>query len=132
MIYVSKKKNKQNRVISTNLDYHHILFQGRHWKCGWAKTLREHAYCGARIPQRTLHREIHSKIHDIPTPNGDDCRVAVEALNSWLESGYISVDDRLDKKIEMIAKCFRAKCPATTSMLDWQKEIVSKFYSKGD
>jgi hypothetical protein len=57
--------------------------------------------------------------------------VAVEALNSWLDSGYISLDDRLDRKIEMIAKCFRVKCPATTIMLDWQKEIVSKFYSKG-
>lgn len=57
--------------------------------------------------------------------------MAVEALNSWLEAGFISLDDRLDKRIENIARCFRAKCPATTSMLDWQKEIVSKFYSKG-
>ena len=115
----------------SNYDYHHILFQGRHWKCGWAKILREHPYCGAKIPQGTLHREIHSKIHDIPTPNGPECKIAVEAINNWLESGYISMDDRLDKKIETIAKCFRAKCPATTAMLDWQREVVSKFYSKG-
>ena len=43
----------------------------------------------------------------------------------------IYYDDPLDKRIEMIAKCFRAKCPATTAMLDWQKDIVAKFYRGG-
>ena len=129
MIYVAK--NKRRGANSGFCDCHHILFQGRHWKCGWAKVLREHEYCKAYIPQATLHREIHSKIHDIPTPNGADCKAAVEALNSWLEAEYISLDDRLDRRIEVLAWCFRAKCPATTAMLDWQKEVVSKFYSRG-
>lgn len=112
-------------------DYHHILYQRKHWQQGWAKILREHPYCGAHIPRNTLHRAIHAKIHDIPTPNGKDCRMAVEVLENWLETGYISYDDPLDKRIEMIAKCFRAKCPATTAMLDWQKDIVAKFYRGG-
>lgn len=129
---MSKKKRRSRANPNKRFyDYHHILFQKRHWKCGWAKILREHPYCGAYIPQATLHREIHSKIHDIPTPNGADCRVAVEAINSWLDAGYISLDDRLDRRIEVLTWCFRAKCPATTAMLDWQKEVVSKFYSKG-
>ena len=128
---------KRNRRRTTDrhkpgYDYHHILFQGRHWKQGWAHTLRHHRYCGMYIPQQTLHRIIHAKIHDIPTPHGKECRQAVEALNSWLEAGYISLDDRLDKRIENIAKCFRAKCPATTAMLDWQHDIVSKFYGGGE
>lgn len=126
-----KKRKRKAKPNKTFCDYHHILFQKRHWKCGWANTLREHPYCGAYIPQATLHRELHSKIHDIPTPNGAECRLAVEAIDSWLEAGYISLDDRLDKKIEVIASCFRAKCPATTAMLDWQKEVVSKFYKGG-
>lgn len=125
---MSRRKSKPKNLRE---DYHHILFQGRHWKQGWAKKLREHPYCGGYIPQMTLHREIHSKIHDIPTPNGADCRTAVLALNNWLDAGYISLDDPLDKKIEMIAKCFRAKCPATTAMLDWQREVVAKFYGRG-
>lgn len=119
---------------STNLnqkDYHHILYQGRHWKQGWAKILREHPYCGGYIPQFTLHSEIHSKIHDIPTPNGGYCRQAVEALNNWLETGYISLDDPIERKIEVIAGCFRANCPATTAILDWQREVVIKFYQRG-
>lgn len=125
---MSRRKRKPKNLRE---DYHHILFQGRHWKQGWAKKLREHPYCGGYIPQMTLHREIHSKIHDIPTPNGADCRTAVLALNNWLEAGYISLDDPLDKKIEMIAKCFRVKCPATTAVLDWQREVVAKFYGRG-
>lgn len=127
-----KRRSKRKSIQTRNFcDYHHILFQKRHWQCGWAKVLREHPYCGAYIPQATLHREIHSKIHDVPTPNGADCRMAVETLERWLEIGLISLDDRLDVKIGAIAACFRAKCPATTAILDWQKEVVSKFY-KGD
>ena len=130
--YVAKKKKKRPaRNGKVFCDYHHILFQGRHWKCGWAKTLREHPYCGAFIPQTTLHRIIHSKIHDVPTPNGSDCRHAVKRLDYLLENGLISLEDRLDKKIEIVAECFRTKCPATTAILDWQREVVSKFYSKG-
>lgn len=127
---MSRKKKKHNLNLYKK-DYHHILFQGRHWKQGWAKILREHKYCGGYIPQDTLHREIHSKIHDIPTPNGSECRKAVEALNSWLDAGYISLDDPIERKIEMIAKCFRANCPATTAILDWQREVVIKFYQRG-
>jgi hypothetical protein len=127
---MAKKKKKHSPNLMRK-DYHHILFQGRHWKQGWAKILREHKYCGGYIPQDTLHREIHSKIHDIPTPNGSECRKAVEALNSWLDAGYISLDDPIERKIEMIAKCFRANCPATTAILDWQREVVIKFYQRG-
>ena len=127
---MAKKKRKHSPNLKRK-DYHHILFQGRHWKQGWAKILREHKYCGGYIPQDTLHREIHSKIHDIPTPNGSECRKAVEALNSWLDAGYISLDDPIERKIEMIAKCFRANCPATTAILDWQREVVIKFYQRG-
>lgn len=108
-------------------DCHHILYQKKHWKQGWASVLREHPYCRVYIPQNTLHREIHSKVHDIPTPCGKACRVAVEAINSWLESGLISLDDPLERRIEVISWCFRAKYKATTAMLDFQREVVVEF-----
>lgn len=128
---MEKRSTRKSRRSSAHCDYHHIFFQGRHWKQGYAKVLREHPYCGAYIPQNTLHREIHSKIHDVPTPNGKDCKEALEAINSWLDGGYISLDDPLDVKLEMITKCFRMKCPATTAILDWQFQIVTKFYDRG-
>lgn len=128
---MSKRRKARRRLVnSVRQDYHHILFQGRHWNQGWAKVLRRHRYCGAYIPKDTLHREIHSKVHDVPTPNGKDCKQAVEAINSWLEAGWISYDDPIEKKLRIIASCFRAKCPATTAILDWQREIVLKFYHR--
>ena len=125
---MARRKIKKKKSLC---DYHHILYQKKHWQQGWAKILREHPYCGAHIPRNTLHRAIHSKIHDIPTPNSEDCKKAVQTIDKWLAEGYISLDDRLDRKIEIIACCFMIKCPATTAMLDWQKEIVSKFYRGG-
>lgn len=127
---MSRKKKKHNLNLYKK-DYHHILFQGRHWKQGWAKVLRDHKYCGGYIPQNTIHREIHSKIHDIPTPNGVDCRKALERINRMLDAGEISLDDPIEVKIEVIADCFRANCPATTAILDWQREVVIKFFERG-
>lgn len=133
---MSKKKKCKAKAnvtyygIYRNCDYHHILFQKKHWARGYAHTLREHPYCGEYIPKATLHRTIHSKIHDVPTPNSDVCRKAVEKLNEWLEIGRISLEDRLDVKIQVLADIFRDTCPATTAILDWQREVVSKFYSK--
>ena len=106
----------------------HILFQRRHWDQGWAKTLREHPYTGGYIPQATLHRELHSKIHDVPVPNGKECREAVEALNRWLAKGVISPDDPIDEKLDTLIELFKGKCPATVEILKWQQEVVRKFY----
>lgn len=89
--------------------------------------LREHPYCGMYIPQDTLHREIHSKVHDIPTPCGKACRVAVEAIDSWLAGGLISLDDPLERRIEVISWCFKAKYKPITAMLEYQREVVIEF-----
>ena len=126
------RKRRKKKINYNAKDYHHIFFQGRHYKQGWAKVLREHKYCGGYIPQFTLHRAIHSKVHDVPTPNSDDCKKIVRMLDSMLESNQISTKDRLDIKIGILADCFRKICPATTAILDWQKDIVAKFYDKGD
>jgi len=106
----------------------HACFQGRHWSQGWAKTLREHPYTGAYIPQATLHREIHSKVHDVPVPNGKECREAVETLDRWLRDGVVSLDDSIEQRLAVLVGLFKGKCPATTAILEWQLEIVQKFY----
>ena len=127
---MANRHKKPTRPRAPHCDYHHIFFQGRHYKQGYAKALRDHPYCGGYIPQQTLHREIHSKIHDVPTPNGADCRMAIEALNSWLAARYISLDDPIERKIEVLCWCFRVKCPATTAMLEWQGQVITKFYNR--
>lgn len=129
---MAKKKKKrgtaQKRVLC---DYHHIFYVKRNYECYWSKVLREHPYCGAYIPQETLHQAIHAKIYDVPTPDMQTCRTTVDMLNTWLDAGCISLDDRLDVKIRNIASCLRKRCPNTALVLDWQERTVSKFYGGG-
>lgn len=128
-----KKKKKKNgrRNYHSGYDYHHILFQRKHWQTGYAKLLREHPYLGMYIPQRTLHRSIHSKIHDVPTPNGTDCRRAYNELIKREREGDIDiVFDTAEQRICFLIEMWRESCPATVAILKWQKEIIAKFYTK--
>lgn len=138
---MSKKKRSRRRKDKQYLqkygdpnhkDYHHILFQRKHWQNGYAKLLREHRYMGKLIPQRTLHRGIHAKIHDIPTPNGAECKAAYLELERRKEEGLIDIEnDTVEQRIDFLIEMWEEKCPATVAILKWQKEIVSKFYAKG-
>lgn len=124
-----KKKRRSSVVINySSQDWHHFLWQKRHWSKGWAKRLREHPYCGATIPKYTLHRYIHEEIGDIPLPEEKYCKMAFEAIESWLEAGFISIDDPVDKKLETLVKCFNAKNPQTAEKLRKQIKIVARFY----
>lgn len=127
-----KKRLGRHRQIAFNAtDYHHILFQRRHWQQGYAKALREHPYMGKYIPTGTLHREIHSKIHDIPTPNGVDCRRAYNRLIEWERQGIIDVEhDTLEERIQFLIDVWEETCPATVAILKWQQEVVRKFYER--
>lgn len=129
---MSKKKRKlgKHRQIAYNAtDYHHILFQRKHWQNGYAKALREHPYMGKYIPTHSLHREIHSKIHDVPTPNGNMCRHAYHELLNREREGLIDIQhDTLEQRIDFLIEMWEASCPATVAILKWQKEVVQKFY----
>jgi len=107
----------------------HFLYQKRHWQQGYARALREHWYSGAYIPQQTLHRIIHSKLHDIPVPNGRDCKRAYEELIRREREGLITRDDTPMQKLEFLVEMFKDSCHATTAMLLWQKQIIEKFYN---
>lgn len=112
-------------------DTHHLLFQGRHWEQGYAKLLREHPYFKVEIPKDTLHREIHSKIHDIPTPNGAECKLAYQLMVEGIASGRLDPEhDTAEKRLEFLISVWKDKCPATVAMLGWQRDIFAKFYGK--
>lgn len=126
-----KKRNVRPKINYACKDWHHLLFQKRHWQTGYAKLLREHEYMGAMIPKATLHREIHSKIHDIPVPNGKECKEAYVLMLSKLEDGTLNMDDKLEARLDFLINIWQEKCPATCAVLQWQSEVISKFYSKG-
>lgn len=130
---MSKKKKvkrcRHRQFAYKATDYHHILFQRKHWQNGFARALRNHPYMGKYIPVGTLHREIHSKIHDIPTPNGVDCRRAYNRLLEWERMGWIDVkNDTLEQRIQFLIDVWEDSCPATVAILKWQQEVVRKFY----
>lgn len=129
-----KRKSRTRKPVSQNRheDFHHILYQRRHWNQGYAKALREHPYMGKMIPMATLHREIHSKIHDIPCPNGKECRMAYEELCRRERLGLIDpVYDTVEQRIDFLIEMWKDECPATVAVLEWQKQVVSKFYQRG-
>lgn len=110
-------------------NFHHFLFQARHWDQGYAKMLRSHPYAGARIPMRTLHREIHSKVHDVPRPNGDICKRTYEKLVRLCKSGKLDPrNDSPEKKLQFFIDEWAEICPATVEILRWQQQIIRKYY----
>lgn len=124
-----RKRKTCGRKQSAKFNCHHLLWQGRHWKQGYAKLLREHPYFKVNIPKDTLHREIHSKIHDIPTPNGAECRKAYELLLQDIASGKLDVaKDSISKRLDFLIEIWENSCPATVAMLRWQKDAIAKFY----
>lgn len=120
---------KRKMVYHTGKDYHHFLYQKRHWQNGYAKALREHPYMGKQIPRDTLHREIHSKIHDVPCPNGKECRQAFEEILRREREGLIDVElDTCEQRIDLLIELWAEKCPATVAILKWQRDVIAKYY----
>lgn len=112
-------------------DFHHFLYQKKHWQTGYAKLLREHPYMGKYLPQYTLHSLIHSKIHDIPVPNGRDCKRAYLHLLELERKGEIDVRfDTCEKRLDFLIAEWEDSCPATTAVLKWQRDVITKFYKK--
>lgn len=78
----------------------------------------------------TLHRELHSLIHDCPTPRGEDCRRVYQELCRQEQVGLIRLDDPPWVKLEWLIEQLEDTCPATTAILRWQKEKITKFYKE--
>lgn len=125
-----KKHHKRRAVDLHTTDWHHCLFMRRNWEKGWAKRLREHRYCGSQIPKNTLHRQIHEAVRNVPTPDDWYCAQIYEAIESWIEGGFIHIDDPIDKKLEMLIKCFQVKYPATAEALRKELEVVHQFQDR--
>lgn len=124
-----KARKRERRIHSGTTDFHHFCFQRRHWQQGYAQALRNHWYMGAYIPI-ALHRELHSKIHDVPVPNGVDCKRAYEELQRRERLGLIYQEDPPQERLNFLIEMFEEICPATTAIFEWQKQVISKYYKK--
>ena len=124
-----KGTQKKHQVVH-GYNEHHILFQGKHWAQGYAKLLREHRYFRKKIPAGSLHRQIHTKIHDVPRPNWEDCKRAYLELRRREATGLIDLKyDTIEQRIDFLIEMWQDNCPATVAILQWQRDIVAKFYA---
>lgn len=75
---MSKKyKRRCRRTPSLSIkNRHHICYQGRYWRCGYAKAIRN---AFIRPVPIVWHRELHSRLNTVPVPNSSLLRQA------WLE-----------------------------------------------
>lgn len=88
---------------------------------------------GRHIPRDSLHRALHAKIHDIPCPEGRDCRRAFEELLRLEALGCINVEnDTCEQRLDFLISMWRESCPATTAILEWQRDVIHKFYERDD
>lgn len=109
-------------------DFHHLLFQERYWQTGFARRLREHPYMKKRIPQGTLHSLIHSKIHDIPVPNGKECKRAFFYIDGLYQKKLIDPRrDPLTIRLDLLIELWQDTCPATVAILKWQRDLIAKY-----
>lgn len=128
-----KKRKKRGNSSRYGKDFHHLLYQRRHWSQGYARALRNHPYMGKMIPRDSLHSLIHSKIHDIPCPNGRECRMAYEEVVRREREGLIDVlHDSCEQRLDLLIEIWEDKCPATVAVLKWQRDLIAKNYEGGE
>lgn len=88
---------------------------------------------GKYIPRDTLHRALHAKIHDVPVPNGKECKRAFEELMRLEAAGLIDVEnDTCEQRLDFLISLWKDSCPATTAILEWQRDVIRKFYEGSD
>lgn len=127
----AQEKHSYREIRSEAENFHHLLFQRKHWQQGYALRLREHPYMGFYLPQDTLHAALHSKIHDVPTPNASDCRRAFYELSLRERAGEIDyLRDPIEKRIDFLLEMWKEVCPATVAILQWQRDLIMKYYAR--
>lgn len=84
------------------------------------------------IPMETLHRGLHSKLRDVPTPEGAECKRAYMELCRQEKAGLISLEDPPWVRLQFLIEMWEETCPATVAVLQWQKEIFYKFFKRSE
>lgn len=128
-----KRKNKKlkrkriKRVNRVRIDTHHIFFMRKTWdRLGYRK-LRTFPYCMVPLERDTLHRYIHSNMHNIPTPEPIAVEEALKQLRMLDSAGVLLNDDPIEKRITLLAALFDCSAQPTADALREQLELVYRF-----
>lgn len=61
-------------------------------------------------------------------PNGHECKRAYEELVRREREKLISTTDTPKQKLDFLIEMFKDTCPATTALLEWQRDMIEKYY----
>ena len=124
-----KKHHKKIVVVSSTYNQHHLLWMRKMWYSGSLRNLREFYYCKIFLPKDTLHKEIHERIPFIPTPKPAYAKYVLGELKKLDETGAISEDDKIEKRLSVLIFFFDCIEPKTASAL-WEQLKVVREYNK--
>ena len=99
---MKKKKKKNRKVISSCDNIHHLLWQRKHWNCGYLHQLREHWYMRVPIHKDTLHKYIHENMDEIPLLKPISAKVILGVLDLMEERGYITPEDDIERRLYVL------------------------------
>ena len=125
---MAKRSRRKHRKNSCNC--HHLLYQRRYWRKGYAKALRNHPYFKITIPANTLHAQIHRELESVDVPDNWACRTAYIILVAELEKGKLSLEDSPCQKLDFLISLWEEYFPRTASQLKIEREIIFNFYNK--
>lgn len=87
-----------------------------------------HWYCIVEVPRKTLHRELHALLTNIPAPSGANAKGALEQLAMLEKYGAIRRDDPLDKRLAILAALFDCCEQPTADAFRKQQFFVELYY----
>lgn len=79
------------------------------------------------LGKNTEHKWIHITLFEMSVPSSKECKVVIEAIDSWLEANYISLDDSPEEKLRTLIKCFAKINPSVSANLRVQLEVILSF-----
>lgn len=124
---MGRSKRRRKKKQRSQNDLHHLLWIRKLWSKGAIGRLRAHPYCTVSIPRDTLHRHIHTFLAHIPVPKETTAKVVLAQLDLLEKYRGISLEDPIEKRLEVLIALFAYIEPTTAEALRKQLDLVREF-----
>jgi hypothetical protein len=116
------KSEDGDRLYARKRDHHHLFFQGRFYKDGYARALREDPYCKILVP-RYLHKRLHENISNVPSPPDEVCRRVWRSIVRARVDGEISDCDPPIDRLNFLIRKLKWRNLDATRALERQRDF---------
>lgn len=130
---ISRQRQRQTLRANKNAkDKHHIFYTRNKWSHGPSCRLRLYPYCIVLIDKYTLHKYIHEHLTYIPTPRCSSIREVLYQLEQLREYGAISLNDPIEKRLQVLIALFECVEQPTANALKKQLKLVHDIKKPSD